>query len=290
MIPFKARQSVLGATIKGEALRIWLVDAFTNTPFQGNPAGVCLVQSFPSTDFMQNIAAEMNWSQTAFVEQKSDTHFHIRWFSPRDEAPICGHATLASAHVLWEQKIARTNLITFDSLGGPLTACKQKDQQGWITLDFPTRLVAPCPMPELLMTALGDVCVQSVHKDETVYLVVLSSTEEVLSMDPSLHLIEQLSCRAIIVTARSDDSYANGRYDFISRYFAPKVGIPEDPVCGSAHCRLTPFWAAALGKDTLLAHQASRRGGVLRVATQGDRVSISGQAITVGEGTLGLFS
>ncbi len=159
--------------------KIWLVDAFTSTPFAGNPAGVCLVDEFPKTNVMQQIAAELNWSETTFIIQKSPEHFHIRWFSPRDEAPLCGHATLAAAHILWQQGKAKTDLITFDSLGGPLTAKKNKS---WITLNFPARFVFPCSMPEILHNALGDVAIQSVHKDDVLYLVMLGDADEVRAL------------------------------------------------------------------------------------------------------------
>lgn len=256
--------------------KIWLVDAFTNTSFKGNPAGVCLVDEFPDAEAMQQMAAELNWSETTFVKQKSDYHFHIRWFSPRDEAPLCGHATLAAAHILWEQQKTKCDLITFESIGGPLTAQREGS---WITLNFPAREVVPCPMPEYLKDALGDVMIESVYKDELVYLVVLNDIDSVVNLVPNLSLIEKIPCRAVIVTTSGTPPY-----DFISRYFAPSVGIPEDPVCGSAHCRLTPFWSKILHKNEFLAYQASKRGGILKVSLQGERVTLSGQATTVCEG------
>ncbi|RZI46217.1 PhzF family phenazine biosynthesis protein [Candidatus Finniella inopinata] len=260
-------------------MKIWLVDAFTAIAFQGNPAGICLVDHFPKTQLMQAIAAEMNWSQTAFVTQKADDHFHIRWFSPRDEAPLCGHATLAAAHTLWKEGRTDSQTLTFDSLGGILKAEKKSD--GWIYLDFPLRPVTPCSLPDMLQEALQGITIQSVHRDETVYLVVLREAKDVIRLKPNLSIIEQIDCRAVIVTA-----LGNAPYDFVSRYFAPRVGIPEDPVCGSAHCRLIPFWSEILNKNTLLAHQASPRSGVLKVSLVGDRVLIGGQAVTVSEGFL----
>jgi PhzF family phenazine biosynthesis protein len=256
--------------------KLWLVDAFTDTSFKGNPAGVCLVDEFPDTEAMQQMAAELNWSETAFVRQKSEHHFHIRWFSPRDEAPLCGHATLAASHVLWEQRKTKCDLITFESMGGPLTA--QRDGN-WITLNFPAREVIPCPMPEFLADALGDVIIESVYKDDLIYLAVLDDVGSVVNLKPNLSLIEKIPCRAVIVTTLGTQPY-----DFVSRYFAPSVGIPEDPVCGSAHCRLAPFWSKILQKNEFLAYQASRRGGVLKAALQGERVTLSGQATTVCEG------
>ncbi len=260
-------------------MKIWNVDAFTAKAFQGNPAGVCLVDHFPETQLMQTIAAEMNWSQTAFVTQKADHHFHIRWFSPRDEAPLCGHATLAAAHILWQEKRTESQILTFDSLGGPLKA--KKKEGGWIYLNFPARPIAPCALPDMLQQALHGITVQSVYKDDTLYLVVLRDVKDVVNLNPNLSLIEQIDCRAVVVTALGESSY-----DFVSRYFAPKVGIPEDPVCGSAHCRLIPFWSKILEKNDLLAYQASARGGVLKVRLMDDRVLIGGQAVTVSEGDL----
>ncbi|NBT85549.1 MAG: PhzF family phenazine biosynthesis protein [Alphaproteobacteria bacterium] len=256
--------------------KLWLVDAFTGVPFKGNPAGVCVLDRFPDAKVMQKIAAELNWSETTFVRQKSEHHFHIRWFSPRDEAPLCGHATLAAAHILWEQQKTKCDLITFESMGGPLTAQKKGE---WITLNFPAREVSACPMPEFLTDALGDVVIESVYKDDILYLVVLRDVESVVNLEPNLSLIEKIPCRAVIVTALGEKPY-----DFVSRYFAPSVGIPEDPVCGSAHCRLAPFWYKSLEKNEFLAYQASKRGGVLRVGFQGERVTLSGQAVTICEG------
>ncbi len=260
-------------------MKIWLVDAFTNKAFKGNPAGIFLVEQFPDATTMQTVAAEMNWSETAFVTQKAEHHFHIRWFSPKDEAPLCGHATLAAAHILWQQGRVQADFITFDSLGGLLTAERHAD--GWIYLNFPSRKIESCPLPDLLYEALGELTVQSVYKDDLLYVVVLREMQDVVDLKPNLSLIEQIDCRAVAVTA-----FAEKPYDFTSRYFAPKVGIPEDPVCGSAHCRLTPFWAERLNKNSLLAYQASPRGGVLKLNLMGDRVLIGGQATTVCQGEL----
>jgi PhzF family phenazine biosynthesis protein len=255
-------------------MEIWLVDAFTAKPFGGNPAGLCFIEEFPETPIMQRIAAEMNWSQTAFIVQKSDHHFHIRWFSPRDEAPLCGHATLAASHLIWQEKKSQSNFLSFDSLGGLLTAERQKND--WIHLNFPAKTVVSCPLQELLQQALGNIPIQSVYKDDILYLLILRDAQAVRTLKPDLTLIEQLDCRAVVVTATGEEPY-----DFVSRYFAPKVGIPEDPVCGSAHCRLIPFWANILKKNELFAYQASPRGGILKLSLIGDRVSIGGQATTI---------
>lgn len=255
-------------------MKIWLVDAFSSEVFKGNPAGVCFVDQFPDVSFMQNIASEMNWSQTAFVKQEDLSHFYIRWFSPRDEAPLCGHATLAASHLIWQENKAPRSLITFESFGGLLKAEPQAD--GWIYLDFPSRPVEPCSLPEILQRALKGVTIQSIFKDHLVYLIVLRDETDVVNLQPNLSLIEQLDCRAVIVTASGDN-----HYDFVSRYFAPKVGIPEDPVCGSAHCRLTPFWSHILKKNKFFAYQASSRGGQLKLGLDKDRVLIGGQSVTV---------
>lgn len=262
----------------------WMVDAFTDQPFAGNPAGVFVVNDFPNTHVMQSISAELNWSQTAFVmhlgTHNDYDHYAIRWFSPRDEAPICGHATLASAHILWEKGFSTKNKIVFESLAGPLIATK--NEQSWITLDFPNKPVIECELPSALKKALigprGEVEITSVHRDDLIYVVTLKNQSDLVTLTPSLNLIESLDCRAVSVTAAGRDGY-----DFESRYFAPSVGIPEDPVCGSSHCRLTPLWASRLGKTSMMAYQASRRGGFLRVDVLGDRVTLSSKAITVCE-------
>lgn len=266
-------------------MKIWQVDAFSDKFFAGNPAAVCVVEEFLDNTLMQSIAEELNLSQTAFVKKLSPQHFHIRWFSPKDETPICGHATLAAAHILWEQFKVESPLITFDSLSGPLTALKNDD---WITINFPAKAVQPSPMPELLNKALGYHPIISVHRDDLIYLVVLPTAEDVVNIQPNLAKIEKLPCRAITITALNN-RYFSKEFDFVSRYFAPKVGIPEDPVCGSAHCRLAPFWASQLNKTEFLAYQASSRGGVLKLKLENDRVSLSGQAITVSEGLFKIF-
>ena len=272
----------------------WLVDAFTDRAFAGNPAGVFIVDDFPDPTLMQTIAAELNWSQTAFVKrlpvQANDfDRFHIRWFSPRDEAPICGHATLASAHILWEKGFTNKTKIVFESLAGPLTVTKEKDE--WIALDFPQKKLVEYPLPLALKQALitpdGEVEITSVMRDELIYVVTLQNQSDLVALTPNLTLIESLDCRAVSVTTHGREGY-----DFESRYFAPRVGIPEDPVCGSSHCRLAPLWSERLGKTSLMAYQASKRGGFIKIEVCKDnRVTMSSKAITVCEGniTLDLF-
>lgn len=266
----------------------WLVDAFTDRAFSGNPAGVFVVDSFPETSLMQTIAAELNWSQTAFVKRLRRSadefeHFHIRWFSPRDEAPICGHATLASAHILWEKNFTHKNKILFESLAGTLTVTKEENN--WITLNFPKKKMVPCALPtelkQALITPNGEVNITSVMRDELIYVVTLLNQSDLVALTPNLTLIESLACRAVSVTTLGREGY-----DFESRYFAPRVGIPEDPVCGSSHCRLGPLWAERLGKRSLIAYQASRRGGFMKIDLLDDRVLMASKAITLCQGDM----
>ncbi len=266
----------------------WMVAAFTDRAFTGNPAGIFFVDDFPDTPLMQAIAAELNWSQTAFIKRfnqtNHDNHFIIRWFSPRDETPICGHATLAAAHLLWEKGFATTtSRITFDSMAGSLHATRSPDH--WITLDFPSKPLWDCDTPPLLQQALitanGTVDIKSVMRDDLIYVVTLRNQTDLVALTPNLTFIESLDCRAISVTTSGRSGY-----DFESRYFAPRVGIPEDPVCGSSHARLGPLWAKRLDKTELMAFQASRRGGTLKINVTPERVAIAGMAITVCESKL----
>ncbi|MDP4725198.1 MAG: PhzF family phenazine biosynthesis protein [Alphaproteobacteria bacterium] len=268
----------------------WLVDAFTDRAFSGNPAGVFIVDDFPDPTLMQAVAAELNWSQTAFVKRLSSQedfeHFHIRWFSPRDEAPICGHATLASAHILWEKNFVKKNKIIFESLAGPLTVTKEENE--WITLNFPKKKLVECSLPsalkQALVTANGEVEITSVMRDDLIYVVTLKNQSDLVALMPNLSLIETLDCRAVSVTTQGREGY-----DFESRYFAPRVGIPEDPVCGSSHCRLAPLWAERLEKTVLMAYQASKRGGFIKIDVRDDgRVTMSSKAVTVCEGNISL--
>lgn len=263
-------------------LKLWLVDAFATSPFTGNPAGVAVVDEFPDVSLMQSIAAELNWSETSFVKPLGNNQYHIRWFSPMDEAPMCGHATLAAAHILWEQGFCHHfDRIIFESKAGMLSV--ERTDNGWIRMSFPSIELFPCALTNELKNALGDVAIDSVFQDKLICVAVLSDPQELINLKPNLQIIEELPYRAVSVTA-------NGLrpYDFISRYFAPKVGIPEDPVCGSAHCRLGPFWAQILGKRDLQAYQASARGGLLRLHVDDQRTFISGKAVTVCEGELRL--
>jgi PhzF family phenazine biosynthesis protein len=261
---------------------LWQVDAFTSRPFAGNPAAVCWLESPASAAWMQSVAAEMNLAETAFVEPRANSPaegYALRWFTPEVEVPLCGHATLASAHVLWESgRHSAVEPIVFHTQSGPLT-CRQRD--GRIEMDFPLAPAEPAPPPSGLYEALG-VNFATVMRTPFDYLVIVQRAEVVRRLAPDFRKLAQVQTRGVIVTSRSDDE----RYDFVSRFFAPAVGIDEDPVTGSAHCALAPYWAEILGKMTLTGWQASRRGGEVRVAVFGDRVLLAGEAVTVLRGEL----
>ena len=226
---------------------------------------------------MQALAGEMNLSETAFLYPEQDG-YRLRWFTPIAEVALCGHATLASAHVLWEEGHARQALLKFYSLSGVLTARRQGD---WIELNFPIDPVTEMDAPAGLIEACGAEVVFS-GKTPIRYFLELKSPEALRSLTPDLAAIQRIPPGRVLVTARSDDP----AYDFISRYFAPGVGVPEDPVTGSAHCALAVYWSRKLGKTEFVVYQASARGGVLKVRLEGDRVFLSGQAVTVFRGEL----
>jgi PhzF family phenazine biosynthesis protein len=255
------------------AIPLLHVDAFTDRPFAGNPAAVCLLRAPAPDSWMCALAAEMNLSETAFPLPEGDG-YRLRWFTPTVEIDLCGHATVATAHVLWETGQApRSSVLKFQSKSGPLTA---RPVDGWVELDFPARVSQAATAPADLARALGvrPTHVEGLGKD---YLVEVESAAEVRSARPDHGLLSRLDRPCAILTSRSDDP----RYDFISRYFAPGVGIPEDPVTGSAHCLLGPYWKGKLGKAEFLAYQASARGGVVGVTVRGERVLLRGQAVTV---------
>jgi len=258
--------------------RIVQVDAFADRPFAGNPAAVCVLREPADPAWMQAVAMEMNLAETAFLVEEGDA-YRLRWFTPTVEVDLCGHATLASAHVLWEDgHLAPGATARFQSRGGPLSATKQGD---WITLDFPAtpmlRAVEPGPLAE----ALG-VPVVSAWASRFDLLAEVESASAIRAIAPDFARLAALSARGLMATARSDDP----TFDFVSRFFAPNVGIAEDPVTGSAHCGLGPYWAAKLGRGELVAYQASARGGVVRVRVEGDRVLLGGRAVTVLRGEL----
>ena len=252
------------------------VDAFTDRPFGGNPAAVCLLAAPAPERWMRDIAREMNLSETAFLVRRSGNAdgFDLRWFTPAVEVALCGHATLASAHVLWEEEhIGPDAQARFYTKSGLLTARRLDD---WIELDFPAEPPAPVEPPGELSTALG-VEPLWVGRNRFDYLVEVSSEDVVRGTAPDFGALSRLSTRGVIVTSRS----AAPEFDVVSRFFAPAVGIDEDPVTGSAHCCLGPFWRDRLGTDSFVAYQASARGGVVKVCVDGDRVRLGGQAVTV---------
>ena len=258
-------------------MNIYQVDAFTDKPFCGNPAAVCVLSRPADEGWMQQLAQEMNLSETAFFHPFKDG-YKLRWFTPTREVDLCGHATLASAHILWEANyISPNESARFHTRSGLLTARKNREQ--WIELDFPALMPEPAELPESVLSALG-VTPLYTGKNGMDYLVEIGSEAELMRVRPDFRKLAEAPVRGVIVTSRSDSN----AYDFVSRFFAPAAGVDEDPVTGSAHCALTPYWAAKLGKNQLNAFQASYRGGVLKVRTSGDRVILAGKAITVLKG------
>jgi PhzF family phenazine biosynthesis protein len=256
-------------------LTIYQVDSFTNRPFTGNPAGVCLLDAPATDEWMQGVAADMNLSETAFVEPREDGSFGLRWFTPAIEVDLCGHATLAAAHVLWTlERVAPEETCRFHTRSGLLTAEKHVD---WIELDFPSKEnTAIVPPPEGLLEGLGVTDPVWVGRNQFDYLVELADESAVRALAPDHARLRTLRARGICVTA-----LGSGEYDFVSRFFAPGSGIDEDPVTGSAHCALAPYWGRQLGRTEMVGYQASRRGGVVRVDWRGDRVLLGGQAVLV---------
>ena len=258
------------------AQRFHLVDAFTSEAFAGNPAAVFLLSAPLDARRMQLIAREMNLSETAFLVRRSDG-FELRWFTPSVEVDLCGHATLASAHVLFEAAVLRADeTARFHTRSGLLTAALHDDG---LEMDFPARRAARAEPPPALLPALGTAA-SYVGVNVEDYLVLVDSEATVRSLRPDFAALRQLGVRGVTVTAASADP----RFDFVSRFFAPGAGVDEDPVTGSAHCSLGPFWAERLGKSSLTGFQASARGGVVRVRVAGDRVLLGGQAVTVARG------
>lgn len=259
-------------------LTIFQADAFTNQPFSGNPAGVCVMPEPQDAEWMQNVAREMNLSETAFLHKQVDG-YNLRWFTPAVEVALCGHATLASAHILWEEGyLESSEQARFHTLSGLLTADRKGD---WIEMDFPAKPEEPASAPPGLVEALG-VPAKYIGKSHYDYLVEVDSEEVVRSVKPDFGLLVTVPVRGVMVTSLA----SSNKYDFVSRFFAPRVGVNEDPVTGSAHCCLSPFWSKRLGRKELVGYQASARGGVVRVHLSGDRVYLGGQAVTVLRGEL----
>ena len=257
-------------------MKIYQVDAFTEKPFSGNPAGVCVLDQKLDEKLLQNIASEMNLSETAFLVKNKDG-YDLRWFTPTGEIDLCGHATLASAHILWEKGFLKTDQeAKLSTKSGLLTA---KMNKGWIELNFPALPEEKAEPPAGLLESLG-VEAAYIGKNIFDYLIEVESEETVRTMKPDFVNLSKVPARGVIVTARAEE------YDFISRFFAPEVGIWEDPVTGSSHCCLGLYWQKKLNRDEFIAYQASERGGILKVKVIGKRILISGKAITVLEGEL----
>jgi len=262
------------------SLSIVQVDAFASSPFTGNPAAVCLLPAPRDERWMQLVAREMNLSETAFlVRRDSGDGFDLRWFTPLVEVPLCGHATLASAYVLWEDHhLAPQSPAHFHTRRGLLTARRDGE---WIELDFPADALTPVTVPEALVSALGAPVV-AVCRNGRGFVAELEDEATVRSLTPDLAAIARLPVHGVVVTARA----TTAPYDFVVRNFLPGAGIPEDPVTGAAQCSLAPYWSERLGKTEFLAFQASARGGELRSRLDGDHVRISGRACIVMRGTL----
>jgi len=259
-------------------VRIVQVDAFTSKPFAGNPAAVCVLPGPPDETWMRNVALEMNLSETAFLHPE-DGGYRLRWLTPAVEVALCGHGTLASAHVLWEDgHLAPGEEARFHTKSGLLT-CKRNGD--WIEMDFPAKHAEPAEAPAQLAAAMGAELVW-VGRNQFDYLVEVADEATLRGLKPNHHLLRELPVRGVIATARAQTP----GFDFISRFFAPGSGIDEDPVTGSAHSALAPFWSARLGKSEMMGFQASARGGVVKVGLRGDRVRMSGQAVTVLRGEL----
>lgn len=254
---------------------LFQVDAFTTRRFAGNPAAVIPLEEFPADDLMQVIAAENNLAETAFVV-RDGADFRIRWFTPTTEVPLCGHATLASAAVIMERLEPGRRSVVFQSASGPLSVTRS--DTGYV-MNFPTRSSTPVAVPDALASAAGAVPIEVLSDSANNYVAVFGDASTVRALAPDLAAVARLDRVGVIVTAPGD-----GPYDLVSRYFAPAKGVPEDPVTGGAHCTLTPYWARRLGKTTLRAYQASRRGGEILCRLVGDRVELEGACVFYLEG------
>ena len=267
-------------------LAIAIIDAFTNQTFRGNPAATILVEEFPDDETMQQIAAEMNLSETAFVKSLAPNYFHLRWFTPRQEVPLCGHATLAIAHYLRELSAIDTDApLIFSTLSGDLTI---SFEDHLIVMDFPAAVYGNCSgrSQQVLADMLDDIPYELLGQSEDYLTVLLESESAVQNFQPKYDRIAELDGFGFIITAIGDPDQP---YDFVSRFFAPKAGIPEDPVTGSAHCSLTPYWAKRLNKSNLKAKQLSARTGEIEVCDRHPRVLIKGEAVTFLRGEIDSF-
>ncbi len=250
-------------------MKYYAIDAFTEEHFHGNPAGVCIMEEWPSDEIMQKIAFENNLAETAFLVKKND-HYDLRWFTPEVEIDLCGHATLGSAYVLMNYFDKDLKKIAFHTMSGVLTVTREED---YYTMNFPSRKPVPCALPDILEKALGTKVLETfIARD---LLVVLKDEDTLRELNPNFTLLKQITnVFGFIVTTKGRDC------DFVSRFFAPNAGILEDPVTGSSHTTLIPFWSERLDKIKMTAKQLSKRGGTLYCKDIGDRVEISGKAVT----------
>lgn len=264
-------------------LPLFHIDAFTRSPFAGNAAAVCILDGPREDAWLQQVASEMNLAATTFLYPQDDG-YRLRWFSAKVELELCGHGTLASAHTLWEQGyLASDAQARFYTRGGLLTA---RRDGAWIELNFPAKPEEAAELQPILVESLG-VTPLYVGKSQLDYLVEVASEEVVRGIQPNFRQLATIPARGIIVTAAANSiSNPTSEYDFVSRFFCPSVGIDEDPVTGSAHCVLSPFWSKRLGRAQLTGYQASARGGIVRVQLDSDRVRLGGQALTVARGEL----
>ncbi len=255
-------------------LTLYQIDAFANRPFKGNPAAVIPLETWLPDDTMQSIAEENNLSETTFFVP-TKTGFHIRWFTPSTEVELCGHATLAAAYVLFNFLGYDKGIIEFDSKSGMLTVSQKND---WLVMDFPAQPPVLCDVPDEIINAFDKKPIECLRSED--YIVVFEAESDISSVKPDMDYLIKLDLRGVIITSKSQ------QYDFVSRFFAPKYGIDEDPVTGSSHTQLIPYWAQKLGKTKLTAKQVSRRGGELICELQNDRVLISGKAVKYLEGRI----
>lgn len=258
--------------------RLTVVDAFTSVPFAGNPAAVCLLDAPADDGWMQLVAREMSLAETAFLVPRAEG-WQLRWMTPLVEVDLCGHATLAAAHVLYSDgHLPRNRTARFETRSGTLTADLR---DGLIWLDFPATPAPPCPDPGTLMAALGAEA-KYIGRSRFDYLVELANEAAVRALTPDLSALSRLDGRGVIVTGKADSTeFVKSAFDYVSRFFAPAAGVPEDPVTGSAHCALAPYWSGKLGRNELTGYQASARGGLVKTVLKGDRVLLGGNAVTV---------
>jgi PhzF family phenazine biosynthesis protein len=257
-------------------IALYQVDAFTDELFHGNPAAICFLEEWLDDNLMQKIAMENNLSETAFVVKKNN-QFHIRWFTPVDEVVLCGHATLATAHIIFNQYHYKKNVIIFNSIHSGILKVRKEGK--YLTLDFPVQKIKKVIPSDRLIKGIGKEPIE-VYKGKTDYLLVYQNEKEVQTISPDFNVLSNMNLRGVIVTAKGD------YYDFVSRFFAPKLGVNEDPVTGSSHTMLIPYWGKKLKKDKLEAKQLSLRQGILKCRMNKDRVYISGKAITYLKGEI----